>query len=112
MIHGARGSYTGNTAGVERLRVPPLHLNDGRQGFRNQCEAGVEVRLVWSPLIVAQSRMVPAQHGRVHCGLFLLLVTCYGPAVSYLCRVRLLAHSCHCVSKTKFEIAPTFHVIK
>jgi beta-glucosidase len=35
LVHGlGDASYTGSTAAIPRLAIPPLRLNDGRQGFR------------------------------------------------------------------------------
>jgi len=34
MLHGAKGGYTGNTPENKNLKIPPLNLNDGPQGFR------------------------------------------------------------------------------
>lgn len=38
LTHGVHGAYVGNVAGVARLGVPPLLMNDGPQGFRTAKE--------------------------------------------------------------------------
>jgi beta-glucosidase len=40
MIHGASGSYVGNVPANTRLGIPPLNLNDGPQGFRDNAHHG------------------------------------------------------------------------
>jgi beta-glucosidase len=40
MIHGAGGSYVGNVPANTRLGIPPLNLNDGPQGFRDNAHHG------------------------------------------------------------------------
>eukprot|EP00466_Bigelowiella_natans_P000854 jgi/Bigna1/74531/fgenesh1_pg.29_\ len=39
-IHGVEGAYVGNTLGNVDLGIPPLHLNDGSQGFRDEKNPG------------------------------------------------------------------------
>ena len=59
-IVGAYCAYTGNVAGSERLGIPPLHLNDGPQGFREnthpgsttQFPSGLTVAASWDPAVM------------------------------------------------------------
>lgn len=34
LVHGTTGPYVGNIAGIPRLKIPPILMNDGPQGFR------------------------------------------------------------------------------
>jgi beta-glucosidase len=40
MVHGSGGSYVGNVPANSRLGIPPLNLNDGPSGFRDDAHPG------------------------------------------------------------------------
>ncbi len=35
MLYGVPGPYIGNVKANQRLKIPPLNMNDGPQGFRS-----------------------------------------------------------------------------
>ena len=53
-IPNASCEYTGNVVGNARLGIPPLHLNDGPQGFRENTHPGTTTQFP-SGLTVAAS---------------------------------------------------------
>ena len=40
MLHGYSGDYVGNIPGNDRLGIPPINMNDGPQGFRDNASPG------------------------------------------------------------------------
>ncbi len=40
MVRGYQGHYVGNIVGNERLGIPPVNMNDGPQGFRDNASPG------------------------------------------------------------------------
>ena len=60
-IPNATCAYTGNVVGNGRLGIPPLHLNDGPQGFRENTHPGTTTQFP-SGLAVAASWDKKAMH--------------------------------------------------
>ena len=54
MLHGTSGDYVGNIAGNTRLGIPPLLMNDGPQGFRDNAHPGTTTQFP-SGLCIAAS---------------------------------------------------------
>ena len=61
MVHGWDGPYVGNVPPNTRLGIPPLNLNDGPQGFRDDAHPGTTTQ--WpSALTVATTWDVNAMY--------------------------------------------------